>query len=100
MALGVQWAAKHCQAEYVMKADEDSYVNIHELILWLKEYQRKQRQKPLYMDAALIDKEPYLEPDNKFYVSKKNTPMQHTHPMLLDPAMCSVGNYWLSCLRL
>ena len=91
MALGVQWAAKHCQAEYVMKADEDSYVNIHELILWLKEYQRKQRQKPLYLGAAVIGAEPYREPDNKFYVSEKEYPYATYPPYASGPGYAYSG---------
>ena len=91
MALGIQWAAKHCQAEYVMKADEDSYVNIHELILWLKEYQRKQQDEPLYMGAALIDKEPFREHDNKFYVSKKEYPYATYPPYASGPGYVFSG---------
>ena len=91
MALGVEWAAKHCQAEYVMKADGDSHINMHELILWLKEYQRMQRDKSLYLGAALIDKEPYREPYSKFYVSKKEYPYATYPPFASGPGYVFSG---------
>ena len=90
MALGIEWAAKHCQAQYVMKADDDSFVNIHELIPWLKEYQRKQRDKPLYMGAALIDRKPYREPESQFYVS------ENEYPEKKYPPYASGGGYVFS----
>ncbi|KAL9972802.1 hypothetical protein ACROYT_G019179 [Oculina patagonica] len=79
MVLGIEWAAKNCQAKYVMKADEDSFINILELVQWLKEYQRMQAHKPLYMGAALIDKGPYREKDSQFYVSEEEYP-KPTYP--------------------
>lgn len=79
MVLGIEWAAKNCQAKYVMKADEDSFVNILELVQWLEEYQRMQGHKPLYMGAALIDKGPYREKDSQFYVSEEEYP-ESTYP--------------------
>lgn len=74
MVLGIEWAAKYCQAQYVLKADEDSFVNIFELVQWLKQYQRTEGHKPLYMGAALVDKGPYREKDSPFYVSEDEYP--------------------------
>ena len=88
MALGIEWAAKHCQAEYVMKADEDSFVNTLEVIQLLKE---RQRNTPLYMGAALIDKEPYREPESQFYVSEDEYPGSKYPPYAAGPGYLFSG---------
>ena len=93
MVLGVQWAAAHCQAQYVMKADDDSYIAALELTQWLEKYQRTQGyDKPLYMGAALIDKEPFREEDNKFYVSEKEYPAKTFPPYAGGPGYVFSGN--------
>lgn len=76
MVLGIEWAVANCQADFVMKADEDTFVAILELVQWLEKYQRLtgRRNKPLYMGAALIDKGPYREKDSPHYVSEKEYP--------------------------
>lgn len=80
MVLGIEWAAEHClQAKYVMKADEDSFVNVLELVQWLEEYHQTQGNKPLYMGAALIDRKPYRERESPFYVSEEEYP-KATYP--------------------
>lgn len=93
MVLGVEWAAAHCQAQYVMKADDDSYVAVLELTQWLEEYQRTQgHNKALYMGAALINKEPFREQDNKFYVSVKEYPAKTFPPYASGPGYVFSGN--------
>lgn len=93
MVLGVKWAAAHCQAQYVMKADDDSFVAVLELIQWLEEYQRTQgHNKPLYMGAALINKEPYREEDSKFYVSEKEYPSRTFPPYASGPGYVFSGS--------
>ena len=93
MVLGVEWAEAHCQAQYVLKADDDSYVAVLELTQWLEEYQRTQgHNKPLYLGAALIDKEPYREEDNKFYVSEKEYPAKTFPPYAAGPGYVFSGN--------
>ena len=93
MVLGVEWAATHCQAQYVLKADDDSYVAVLELTQWLEEYQRTQGQnKAFYMGAALIDKEPFREEDNKFYVSEKEYPAKTFPPYAAGPGYVFSGN--------
>ena len=80
MVLGIEWAAEHClKAKYVMKADEDSFINVLELVQWLEEYHQAKGQKPLYMGAALIDKKPYREKDSPWYVSEEEYP-EPTYP--------------------
>ena len=81
MVLGVEWAALHCQAQYVMKVDDDSFVAVLELTQLLEEYQRTQgHNKALYLGAALINKEPFREEDNKFYVSEQEYPAKTFPP--------------------
>lgn len=93
MVLGIEWAAANCQAQYVVKADDDSFVDVLELIQWLEEYQGTQRHnKSLYMGAALIDKGPYREKDSKFYVSKKEYPAEKFPPYASGPGYVFSGN--------
>ena len=99
MELGIEWAAKHCKAQFVMKADEDSFVNIHELILWLKEYQRKHPDKPLYMGAALIDKGPFREPESRFYVSEEEYPESKYPPYAAGPGYVFSGKLLVKLSR-
>lgn len=80
MVLGIEWASKHCQAKYLMKADEDSFVNILDLIKWLEEYHRMPRRSNyLFMGAAIIGSHPYRERDSQFFVSEKEYP-ESTYP--------------------
>ena len=93
MVLGIEWASAHCQAQYVMKADDDSFVAVLELIQWLEEYQRTQGHiKPLYMGAALIDKSPYREKDSKFYLSEKEYPAEKFPPYAMGSGYVFSGN--------
>ncbi|XP_068700957.1 beta-1,3-galactosyltransferase 5-like [Montipora foliosa] len=92
MAFGIEWAAKHCQAEYVMKVDEDSFVNIHELVLWLDEHQRRKSDSPLYMGAILITSKPVRELDSKYYVSVKEYPHSRYPPYALGPGYVFSGD--------
>ena len=93
MVLGIEWAAVHCKAHFVMKADDDSYVAILEIIQWLAEYQRTQgHTNHLYMGAALINKGVYREKDSKFYVSKEEYPAEKFPPYAMGPGYVFSGS--------
>lgn len=93
MAFGVEWASKHCQARYILKADEDSFVNILEVIKLLKKYDRMySRNTPLYMGAALLAKEPYRNKESKFYVSEKDYPRPTYPPYAAGAGYVFSGN--------
>ena len=93
MVLGIEWAAAHCQGQYVMKADDDSYVAVLELTQFLEEYQRMQgHNNELYMGAALIDKEPFREEDSKFFVSEREYSPKTFPPYASGPGYVFSGN--------
>jgi len=94
MVFGIKWATKHCQAEYVMKADEDSFINIHDLVLWLNEHHErsKSHSKSLYMGAALVNTEPIRDLGSPFYVSRREYPYPIYPPYAPGPGYVFSGD--------
>lgn len=96
MALGIEWAAKRCQAQYVMKADEDSFINVFQLTQFLME---SKQTTPLYMGAAFLDRGPFREPDDPWYVSEEEYPDSKYPPYASGPGYVYSGSLLTKLLR-
>lgn len=67
--LGLQWSEKHCQAKYVLKTDDDCFVNVLSLVEWLQEYRETNGSKSLYAGNIQKEMEVVRHKQNRYYVS-------------------------------
>ena len=77
MVLSVEWPEKFCPgARYILKTDEDCYVNVPGMITWLEtDVERGFRaDDKLYAGAVNLNKEPDRDPSSQYFVSKKEYP--------------------------
>lgn len=70
--LTLEWPDNHCQnAQYIMKTDEDCYINVISIIKWIKSHQELDKVKPLYLGRIHWDNTPSRENSSKFFVTKE-----------------------------
>lgn len=67
--LGLQWSLRHCQAKYILKTDEDCFVNVLSLVEWLQEYHMTNGSKPLYTGNIQKGMEVVRDKSHRYYVS-------------------------------
>ncbi|XP_068720270.1 beta-1,3-galactosyltransferase 5-like isoform X3 [Montipora capricornis] len=69
---GLQWSFQHCQAKYILKTDEDCFVNVLSLLEWLQEYHVTNGSKPIYTGNVQTEMEVMREKSHRYYVSTKD----------------------------
>lgn len=58
MVFSLKWPLdQKCQASYILKTDEDCFVNVGNLLNWLKDYHIANGTHPLYAGRV----QPYME---------------------------------------
>ncbi|XP_078369127.1 UDP-GalNAc:beta-1,3-N-acetylgalactosaminyltransferase 1-like isoform X3 [Oculina patagonica] len=67
--LGFQWSWRHCRPKYILKTDEDCYVNVLSLVQWLQDYHVANGSKPLYAGNIQRDMEVVRDKNHRYYVS-------------------------------
>lgn len=73
MVFGVEWVFKYCWVRYILKVDEDLFVNIFEVIKLFKKYDCMYlRNIFLYVGVVFFVKEFYWDKESKFYVLEKD----------------------------
>ena len=94
MVLSINWPLHHCRAQFILKTDEDCYVNVPLLIDWLLEHQAINGSKPLYAGNLRVRSEVIREYeqryDPKYYVSTEE------YPEKFYPDYISGGGYVFS----
>lgn len=90
MVRGLEWAYKFCQPQYILKTDEDCYINTHSLIEWLKDYHFINRSKPLYLGRVQSAMSVVRNKNHRYFVSEK----MHPSPTFLS--YVSGGGYVFS----
>ena len=80
MLLGIRWPRRHCQAKYVLKTDEDCYVNIVSLMLWLSEYHNHYSSQPLYTGKVQRNMDVVRTMTHRYYVSRTEHPNKYYKP--------------------
>ncbi|EDO34693.1 predicted protein, partial [Nematostella vectensis] len=70
MLLGITWPYEHCNAKYILKTDDDCYMNIVSLILWLSEYHTQQGTDPLYIGKVQKNMAVVRTKSHRYYVSR------------------------------
>lgn len=77
--LGFQWSWRQCQPKYILKTDEDCYVNVISLVQWLQEYHETNGSKPLYAGNIQRDMQVVRNKKHRYYVSFMDI-NRHTYP--------------------
>lgn len=68
--LTLEWPDKYCRyAEYIMKTDEDCYINVQSVMNWLVKHHRVRKQ--LYLGSIHWKNKPSRGKSSKYYVSRK-----------------------------
>ncbi|XP_071851851.1 beta-1,3-galactosyltransferase 5-like [Apostichopus japonicus] len=88
--MGIKWASIYCrEALWVMKADDDVYINFQHLIGYLKLMSPTKHR--VIIGNKYTDKPPIRDPKNKWYVSKKVFPYAKYPPYVNGPCYVISG---------
>ncbi|KAJ7389974.1 galactosyltransferase [Desmophyllum pertusum] len=92
MIFSINWPLdQKCHASYILKTDEDCFVNIGNLLNWLSSYHEALNgTRSLYAGRVQIGMEVIRDKRSRYYVSKKDHPADTFHPYV------SGGGYVLS----
>lgn len=77
--LGLQWTSRYCKPKYILKTDDDCYVNVLSLVQWLQEYHVTNGSRPLYAGNIQRDMEVVRDKTNRYYVSVMDV-SRHKYP--------------------
>eukprot|EP00795_Rhopilema_esculentum_P013653 gene13653-4552_t len=84
--LGLKWAYFSCKAKYILKTDDDVFINTFPLVEWLAEQQREK----FYSGWCNFDSPVVRDPNNKWFVSTDD--YEGTN----YPGYCLGGGYVMS----
>ena len=90
MLLGIEWPLNHCPASYILKTDEDCYVNVLLLLEWLISYDLVNGSKPLYAGNVQYNTNVVRDKGDRYFVSRK------LYPYRKYPDYVSGGGYVFS----
>ena len=91
MVFSLKWPLDHkCQASYILKTDEDCFVNIGNLLNWLSSYHIANGTHPLYAGRVQLGMEVVRDKWSPYYLSENDHPANTFHPYV------SGGGYVLS----
>jgi hypothetical protein len=90
MVLSIKWPLENCRAKYILKTDEDCYVNTDLLLSFLEKYDATRGSKPLYMGRKSSNMKVIRNPKDRYYVSKD------LHPSPTYVPYISGGGYLFS----
>lgn len=77
--LGLQWSLQHCQATYILKTDEDCFVNVLSFLQWLQDYHVTNGSNALYAGNIQEDMEVVRDKKHRYFVSTKDF-SKHIYP--------------------
>eukprot|EP00794_Sanderia_malayensis_P017426 gene17426-19170_t len=84
--LGLKWAYYYCHANYILKTDDDVFINLFPLIKWLK----KQNDAKFYAGWCNFNSPVVRDPNNKWYISPDD------YSGSTYPGYCLGGGYIMS----
>lgn len=79
MLLSITWSLSNCPAKYILKTDDDCYVNMEILLSYLIDYDSVNGSKPLYTGRE-AENEIERNPNKQHYVSKEIYPSKEQYP--------------------
>ena len=81
MLLSLKWPLdQKCEATYILKTDEDCFVNVGNLLNWLRDYHLANGTYPLYAGRVQSDMEVIRDNESRNYVSEKDHPAEIFQP--------------------
>ena len=93
MMLSLTWPLEqNCNASYILKTDEDCFVNIRNLLHWLNEYDITNGTQPIYAGRVQDNMPVIREKDSRYYVSEKEFPEPYFHPYVSGGGYVFSGN--------
>ena len=71
---------QNCNASYILKTDEDCFVNVGNLLNWLKNYHTVNGTRPIYA-GRVQDRMPVIrDKNNRYYLSEQEFPEPMFYP--------------------
>ena len=93
MILSISWPLKdNCSASYILKTDEDCYVNFGNLLNWLDRYHIINGTQPIYVGRRQGHMPVIRDEQNRYYVSKKEFPEPYFNPYAAGGGYVFSGN--------
>lgn len=81
MVFSLKWPLdQKCQASYILKTDEDCFVNVGNLLNWLSNHHLANGTHPLYAGRVQLDMEVIRDKGSRYYVSEKDHPAEIFQP--------------------
>jgi hypothetical protein len=71
MLLSIEWPFNHCRPKYILKTDEDCYINIISLLFWLSDYYNINSSKDLYRGKVQRNMQVERDEESRYFVSEK-----------------------------
>ena len=93
MILSLTWPLKqNCNASYILKTDEDCFVNIRNLLHWLNKHHKVNGTQPIYAGRVQVKMPVIRRKDSRYYVSEKEFPERYFHPYVSGGGYVFSGN--------
>ena len=81
MILSIEWPLEqNCSASYVLKTDEDCFVNVGNLLHWLNSYHVINGTRPIYAGRVQIGMPVIRDENSRYFVSEKEFPKPYFSP--------------------
>ena len=91
MIFSLKWPLEQkCRVSYILKTDEDCYVNIWNLLHWLRSYHEANGWRPLYAGRVQTEMPVVRDTKSRYYVSEED------HPADIYKPYASGGGYVIS----
>ena len=91
MIFSLKWPLEQkCRVSYILKTDEDCYVNIWNLLHWLRSYHEANGSRPLYAGRVQTEMPVVRDTKSRYYVSEED------HPADIYKPYASGGGYVIS----
>ena len=91
MIFSLKWPLEHkCHVSYILKTDEDCFVNTGNLLNWLRSYHEANGSRPLYAGRVQRETSVIRDKESDWYVSEEDHPADEYKPYV------SGGGYVIS----
>ena len=93
MILSISWPLEErCSASYILKTDEDCFVNIRNLLNLLDRYHVTNGTQPIYVGRRQDDMPVIRDIEDRYYVSEKEFPEPYFYPYASGGGYVFSGN--------
>ena len=93
MILSIEWPlAQNCFPSYILKTDEDCFINVRNLFYWLNSYHITNGTKPIYAGRVQMRMPVVRDSTNRYYLSEKEFPEPYFTPYVSGGGYVFSGN--------